>query len=138
MIHGAGWLEGGLTVSYEMMITDLEMLQVMAELCIETPADEPELALDALRDVQPGGHFFGTAHTLERYKSAFYEPLVADYANFGTWEENGAKDANTRATGIWQGILDGFQPPAQNGDRVSALGEFIEQRTQAGGAAPES
>ena len=138
MIHGAGWLEGGLSLSYEKMITDLEMLQVMAELCIETPAEDADLALDALRDVQPGGHFFGTAHTLERYKSAFYDPLVADYANFGTWEENGAKDANTRATGIWQGILDRFHPPPQDGDRVGALQEFIQQRTQAGGAAPES
>ena len=138
MIHGAGWLEGGLTLSYEKLITDVEMLQVMAELCVQTPAEEGDLALDALRDVSPGGHFFGTAHTLERYKTAFYEPLVADWSNFGTWEENGAMDANTRATGIWRGILDNFQPPAQDGDRVEGLRGFIERHTRAGGAAPES
>jgi trimethylamine---corrinoid protein Co-methyltransferase len=138
MIHGAGWLEGGLTLSYEKLITDVEMLQVMAELCAQTPAGEDDLALEALRDVPPGGHFFGTAHTLERYRTAFYEPLVADWSNFGTWEENASLDANTRATGIWQGILDDFQPPVRDGDRIEALRGFIERRTQAGGAAPES
>ena len=138
MIHAAGWLEGGLTVSYEKLITDMEMVQVMAELCADTPAADDDIGLDALREVLPGGHFFGATHTMQRYKTAFYNPLLADGLNFGTWEERGAMDANTRATGIWQNILANFVPPAQDGDRVDALAHFIACRTQAGGAAPES
>lgn len=138
MIHGAGWLEGGLTVSYEKLITDMEMIQIFAELCTETPADDADIGLEALRDVQPGGHFFGTAHTMERYRTAFYEPFGWDWSNFGTWSENGSIDANTRATGIWQRILAEFKPPQQDDDRVGALAEFIASRTQQGGAAPES
>lgn len=138
MIHGAGWLEGGLTVSYEKLVTDMEMIQVFAELCAETPADEAEIALDALREVGPGGHFFGAAHTMERYQTAFYEPLVADWSNFGTWSERGAIDANDRATGIWQNILDGFVPPKSDPDRIGALQDFIARRTTEGGAPPES
>ncbi len=138
MIHGAGWLEGGLTVSYEKLITDMEMLQVFAELCVPAPAEDSDLALEALSDVQPGGHFFGTQHTMDRYQTAFYEPLVHDWSNFGTWTERGALDANQRATEIWQRILAEFQPPPTDPTRVGDLQDFITRRTAEGGAPPES
>ncbi|MEM6634842.1 MAG: trimethylamine methyltransferase family protein [Pseudomonadota bacterium] len=138
MIHGAGWMEGGLTVGYEKFITDIEMLQVLAELCSETPAEPSDLALEALAEVPPGGHFFGAQHTIERYQSAFYAPLVADWSNFGTWEERGGQDANQRATGIWQELL--AEPPAQFGDAAAtgALEAFVAKRAAEGGAPPVS
>ncbi|MEX0368575.1 MAG: trimethylamine methyltransferase family protein [Ruegeria sp.] len=138
VIHSAGWLEGGLTVSYEKIITDLEVLQMVAELCAGTPATDADIALDALREVQPSGHFFGAGHTMERYQTQFYEPLVGDWSNFGTWTERGSIDANHRATGIWQNIVDTFEAPAHDPDRVAALQDFIARRTEEGGAAPES
>lgn len=134
IIHAAGWLEGGLTVSYEKLITDMEVLQMVAELCTQTDLD---LAADALADVQPGGHFFGTPHTMDRYKTAFYEPLAHIADNFGTWTERGAVDTTTRATAIWQDILT--KPgPAIDQDRAAALDDFVAKRTAAGGAPPES
>lgn len=138
VIHGAGWLEGGLTVSYEKLITDLEMLQTFAELCAPTPAEDSDIALDALREVPPGGHFFGATHTMERYQTAFYEPLVADWSNFGTWTERGSKTANERATEVWQRILSGESEATAATDRVEALRDFIAKRTAEGGAPPES
>lgn len=137
-LHAAGWLEGGLTVSYEKLITDVEVLQMVAELCVATPAQEAEIAIDALEEVQPGGHFFGAAHTMERYQTAFYEPLVADFANIGTWEERGSVDATHRATDIWKGILRDFTPPAGNEDRLEELTRYIADRTARGGCAPEN
>jgi trimethylamine--corrinoid protein Co-methyltransferase len=138
IIHAAGWIEGGLSVSYEKFITDMEMVQVMAELCAATPADEADIAFDALREVQPGGHFFGCAHTMERYSTAFYDPLVADWSNFGTWTERGAVDANQRATGLWQRILAEHKPPScALPDRIAELDAFIQIRSAAGGASPE-
>ncbi len=135
-LHAAGWLEGGLTVSYEKLVTDVEVLQMVAELCAETPADEAEIALEALEEVQPGGHFFGAGHTMARYATAFYEPVVADFSNFGTWSERGSVDATTRATDIWKGILRDFVPPQGNGDRLEALDRYIARRTEAGGCPP--
>lgn len=139
VIHAAGWIEGGLTVSYEKLITDMEMVQVMAELCAETSAGDADIAFEALKEVQPGGHFFGCAHTMERYATAFYEPLVADWSNFGTWTERGAKDASTRATTIWERIVDEHEAPASvRPDRVAALDDFIARRSAEVGAPPES
>jgi trimethylamine--corrinoid protein Co-methyltransferase len=137
-IHAAGWLEGGLSVSYEKLITDIDVLQMVAELCANTSADTPEIAMDALADVQPGGHFFGTQHTMDRYQTAFYEPIASDLTNFGTWAERGAIDTNTRATGIWKDILANFKAPPMDGDRVAGLDDYIRKGTAAGGAAPES
>jgi trimethylamine--corrinoid protein Co-methyltransferase len=138
VIHAAGWLEGGLTVSYEKLITDMEVLQMVAELCAETPAGEAEIALDALAEVQPGGHFFGAAHTMDRYQTAFYEPLIGDLSNFGTWTERGAIDTNTRATGLWKQILAEDAGPAIDQDALGQLRDFVDRRGAAGGAAPES
>ncbi len=138
IIHAAGWLEGGLTVSYEKFITDMEVLQMVAELCAQTPCGVDDIALDALREVQPGGHFFGAAHTMQRYQTAFYEPMAGDWSNFGTWTERGSKDANQRATATWQAILNDFAGPELEDDRVEQLMASIQKRTAAGGAAPES
>ena len=137
-LHAAGWLEGGLTISYEKLITDVEVLQMVAELCTQTPAEDADIALGALEEVQPGGHFFGAAHTMERYQTEFYDPLVADFANFGTWQERGSVDATTRATDIWQRILRDFSPPPNDPDRLDALTRYIAHRTEAGGCAPVS
>jgi trimethylamine--corrinoid protein Co-methyltransferase len=138
LLHGAGWLEGGLTVGYEKMITDLEAMQVLAELCAATPEDEAALAFTALAEVPPGGHFFGCAHTMERYRAAFYPPLVADRTNFGTWTERGALEATERANALWKRIL--AEPAAFRADaaRLEALDAFIACRTAEGGAPPES
>ncbi|MEO0865150.1 MAG: trimethylamine methyltransferase family protein [Pseudomonadota bacterium] len=138
ILHAAGWLEGGLTISYEKLITDVEVLQMVAELCARTEAEDDDIALGALEEVQPGGHFFGAGHTMERYQTAFYEPLVADFANFGTWSERGSVDATTRATDIWKGILRDFTAPQGNGDQLEALSRHIANRTAAGGCAPVS
>ncbi|UXX83393.1 trimethylamine methyltransferase family protein [Roseovarius pelagicus] len=138
IVHAAGWIEGGLTVSYEKLITDMEVLQMVAELCAGVSATDADIGLSALEEVQPGGHFFGAQHTLERYQSEFYEPLIGDWSNFGTWTERGAQDANARATHKWQEILAGFRPPAINPDRAAALNDAIVRGTEAGGALPES
>jgi trimethylamine--corrinoid protein Co-methyltransferase len=138
VLHSAGWLEGGLTVSYEKLICDVEVLNMMAELCNANDTTSSDMGLDAIADVAPSGHFFGTDHTMERYQTEFYQPVVHDYANYGTWTERGAPDATKRATTLWQDILS--QPPkiSVDQDRLATLQEYIAKRTAAGGAAPVS
>jgi len=138
LIHGAGWIEGGLTVSFEKLITDLEAMQIFAELCAPTPCTDADIAFEALQEVAPGGHFFGAAHTMERYSTAFYEPVVADWSNIGTWQERGAMDADERATGVWQQALRDYRPPETNAEGIAAMHAFIAARIDAGGAPPES
>lgn len=138
IIHSAGWLEGGLTISYEKLITDMDMVQTFAELCTAAEADDDAIALTALAEVQPGGHFFGAPHTMERYQTAFYDPVAMDWSNIGTWEERGAQDANTRATAIWKSILRDFTPPDVPQDKIVALDAYIADHTAQGGAPPES
>ncbi len=138
LVHGAGWLEGGLTISYEKMITDMEAMQIFAELCTPTDADDDAIGFDALAEVPPGGHFFAAEHTMSRYATAFYDPMVADWSNFGTWTERGAKDASERATEIWQEILAPEPDILLPADRVEALDAFIARRSEEGGAPPVS
>lgn len=139
IIHSAGWLEGGLSVSYEKLVTDAEVLNMVAELCAGNKAGADEIGFEnALSHVDPSGHFFSAPQTMERYNTEFYEPIVHDYANFGTWTERGAKDATTRATAVWKGILAADKRPEVDGDRLDALQAFIAKRTAEGGAPPES
>ncbi len=139
VIHAAGWLEGGLTVSYEKLVTDAEVLNMIAELCAGAQAGVDEIGFDgAIAEVAPQGHFFATTQTMARYNTEFYEPVVHDYANFGTWVERGARDANTRATEVWKAILASDARPETDGARREALASFIARRKAEGGAPPES
>lgn len=138
IIHSAGWLEGGLSVSYEKLITDAEVLNMIAELCAGAKAGADEIGFEALAEVDPSGHFFATTQTMARYNTEFYQPIVHDYANFGTWTERGALDASTRATAVWEGILEADERPPVDGAKVDALHAYIANRTAEGGAPPES
>lgn len=139
VIHAAGWLEGGLSLSYEKLICDAEVLNMVAELCAGAQAGTDDIGYDtALSQVSPGGHFFDAPQTMDRYKTAFYDPIVHDYANFGTWSERGGQTASTRATEVWKKILDEFTPPVTNDTRVADLDAYIAKRTAEGGAPPES
>lgn len=135
-VHSAGWLEGGLTFGYEKFINDVEALQTIAELCRPIEDEADDLAWSALSDVQPGGHFFATDHTMQRYRDAFYQPLVADLRNFGSWNEAGALTSTQRATALWKQTLQSFQPPAHSADAAERIALYIEEHTAAGGAAP--
>jgi trimethylamine--corrinoid protein Co-methyltransferase len=128
--HAAGWLEGGLTASFEKLIIDAEMLQMMAELLNSIEVDDDTLGFDAMAEVGPGGHFFGAAHTLERYETAFYQPMVSDWRNFETWEESGGLTATQRANGIWKQLLAGYEAPANDPAVLEALDAFVAQRKE--------
>jgi trimethylamine--corrinoid protein Co-methyltransferase len=128
LYQGAGWLEGGLTASYEKLIIDAEILQMISEVLQPVPVDEASLGFDAIADVGPGGHFFGTAHTLERYETAFYRPLVSDWRNFETWQADGSRTATERANTIWKRLLADAVPPALDPAVVEALDAFVARR----------
>jgi trimethylamine--corrinoid protein Co-methyltransferase len=90
--------------------------------------DEAEIGVDAIAAVGPGGHFFGSPHTLERYETAFYRPLVSDWRNFETWQEDGARTATDRANGIWKRLLADFEPPPMEPGTREALDDFVARR----------
>src|ERR1700688_2245386 len=136
VLHAAGWLESGLTTSYEKFILDIEMLQMFAEVFQPVGAAPSDLALDAVAEVGAGGHFFGCAHTMERYRSAFYAPLVSDWRNSGSWADDGAKTATERASGIWQDVLARYVAPPRDPAVVEALDSYVARRTAEGGAPP--
>ena len=138
VIHAAGWLEGGLSASYEKFILDIEQLQHMAELMQPVRWDEGELALEAMREIGSGGHFFGAQHTMERYKTAFYAPYVSDWSNYQQWQAAGSRSATERAHDLWQQVLAEFQPPAVDPGVVEAIDAFIARRVEEGGADPVS
>ena len=128
LYQGAGWLEGGLTASYEKLILDAEILQMMAEVLQPIEVTEASLGFDAIADVGPGGHFFGTAHTLERYETAFYQPILSDWRNFETWQADGARTATERANVVWKRLLADAVPPPLDEAKTEALDAFFERR----------
>jgi trimethylamine--corrinoid protein Co-methyltransferase len=128
--HTAGWLEGGLVASFEKLVIDCEMLQHMSRMLEPLKIDLDEVGLDAMQEVGPGGHFFGCAHTMERYKTAFYEPFISDWQNSENWVAAGSKDATARATELWPKILDEFEPPPIEADRREALEAYVARRKE--------
>ena len=131
--HGAGWMEGGLVASFEKLVVDAEMLQMMAEFLQPIVVDEDTLGLSAIAEVGPGGHFFGAAHTLARYETAFYAPILSDWRNFENWRLAGAKDTAQRANEIWKQLLAEYQQPPLDPAIDEALRDFVAMRKAQGG-----
>jgi trimethylamine--corrinoid protein Co-methyltransferase len=135
--HAAGWQEGGLTASYEKLVLDVEMLQMMIAFLAPPVINEAELAFDAIGRVPTGGHFFGDAHTMERYEHAFYQPLVSNWQNYESWKLAGARDATQRATDIWKRALQEYEQPAIDAAIAEELNAFVQRRrAQIGGGEP--
>lgn len=126
--HAAGWLEGGLTASFEKLIVDAEMLQMIAEYLRPIDVNDDELAVNAIAEVGPGGHHFGTGHTLERYETAFYTPLLSNRQNFEAWQEAGSADSAVRANEIWKQLLKEYEQPALDPAIDDELVEYVEKR----------
>jgi trimethylamine--corrinoid protein Co-methyltransferase len=111
VMHAGGWLEGGLTCSFEKLILDAELLQMQAALLEPVIIDDDSLGIDAIAEVGSGGHFFGSPHTLARYENAFYQPILSDWRNFESWQEGGSKNATQRANEIWKRLLHEYKKP---------------------------
>jgi trimethylamine--corrinoid protein Co-methyltransferase len=133
MMHGAGWMEGGLHASFEKMVIDADLLHMASAALDPFVVDDDSLAFDAIAEVGPGGHFFGTAHTQARYRSEFYRPLVSDWRNFESWAEAGSPDAASKANRLVKVYLAEYQPPAMDDSIRQELTEFVARRTAEGG-----
>jgi trimethylamine--corrinoid protein Co-methyltransferase len=114
------------------------MLQIVAESMQPLVVNDAELAIESLAEVQPGGHFFGTTHTLERFETAFHQPTVFSRANLGQWIEAGRPDATDRAAGVARQWIDAHVDPTIDDSRRAELDDFVARRSAAGGAMPES
>ncbi len=123
--HSAGWIEGGLTASYEKFILDMEAVAMMAALLDGYEVSPDALALDSINQVGPGGHHFDTEHTLARYSSAFYEPLVSERQGFENWQDAGGLDAAARAHLKWKELLAAYQPPPIDPALDEALQDYV-------------
>ncbi len=129
--HAAGWIEGGLTASFEKLIIDAEMLQMLAEYLRPIEVSEDTLAFEAIRDVGPGGHFFGSPHTMERYETAFYSPMLSDWRNYETWEEAGSVATAARANAIWKQLLRDYEQPPLDPAIDEELCAYVAKRKEA-------
>ncbi|NKB78097.1 MAG: methyltransferase [Gammaproteobacteria bacterium] len=126
--HSVGWMEGGLCASMEKFIIDAEMLQTLCEAFQPMKISNEEFGFDSITEAGHGGHFFGTSHTMERYKTAFYQPILSDWQNFESWEEAGSKSATIRANEIWKSLLENYQQPALADEILKNIDEYIHQR----------
>jgi len=128
IVHAAGWLEGGLTASFEKLIVDAEMLQMMAEYLRPIEVTPETLALDAIAEAGPGGHFFGVQHTMSRYETAFYQPFLSDRRNFESWQEAGSEDTQQRANRIWKSLLENYRQPPLDPAIDEQLQAYVDRR----------
>ena len=132
--HAAGWLEGGMSASLEKIVVDAELLRNWAEILRPVSFNDDDLAVDAIKGVAAGGHFFGASHTLARYETAFYRPLLSDWSNFENWTDAGARNATERATGIWKKTLAVYVPPPLDPAVKEAIGAYVARRGRELGA----
>jgi trimethylamine--corrinoid protein Co-methyltransferase len=133
LMHGAGWMEGGLQASMEKMVVDADLLHMVNAFLEPLEMSDDALAVEAISKVGPGGHYFGESHTRSRYASEFYGPMVSDWRNWETWVEAGRPDARTRANAIARELLADYEPPPLDEAIVAELRDYVDRRISEGG-----
>ena len=128
MLHACGWLEGGLVASYEKWVMDADQLGTLHHLAQGVDMSENGQAMDALREVGPGGHFLGCAHTQANFKSAFWRSDLFDYKPFETWDEDGARDTETLAEIRVKKMLETYRQPALDPAIAEALDAYVREK----------
>ena len=123
-----GWMESGLTFSYEKMIIDSEMLHMVSEAMRPLSFKAENLGIQSVKEVGPGGHFFAASETLERYKDAFYQPMLSDWSNFEKWVEDGSSDTVQRAHTLWKEMLAAYEEPVLDPARTEELAAYVATR----------
>lgn len=133
VMHSAGWLEGGLVAGYEKFIVDVELLQMLRHEFTPLEIDEDSMAFGAHEEVGHGGHFLGAMHTMERFRTCFYRPLLSSSENYERWMRNGGNDTNDRATAAYQKTLEEYeQPPLDDAVREELEDYVLRRRAELG------
>jgi trimethylamine---corrinoid protein Co-methyltransferase len=133
IMHGAGWLEGGLVASFEKFVLDCDLIQMVKEFLKPVEMTEDALGVEAIREVGPGGHFFGAQHTLARYEKAFYQPIISDWRNNPQWLAAGSPDALVRANQVYKQALANYEQPVMDSGNREALDDYVDRRVREGG-----
>ena len=133
VLHAVGWMEGGLRASFEKMILDADLCAMVQRFMDPIDFSDSGLALDAVRDVGPGGHYFGTPHTLERFRDAFYKPLLSDWRNYETWDEAGRPETKEKMIELVDVFMASYQEPPMDPSVRAELEEFVARRKAEGG-----
>ncbi|NIR58064.1 MAG: trimethylamine methyltransferase family protein [Gammaproteobacteria bacterium] len=128
VFHAAGWLEAGLSASYAKFVLDAEQMEMYYRYAQGAVLDDFAEAMEAVREVGPGGHYLGTAHTQAHFQSAFFIPELLDNNNYEQWLLDGSKDANTRALEKARGMLGQYEEPGLDPAVDEALRAFIRER----------
>ena len=128
MLHACGWLEGGLVSSYEKFVMDADQLGVLHHLARGVQIDENGQAMDAIREVGPGGHYLGCAHTQANFKTAFWRSDLLDYKPYETWAEEGGRDTMALANARMKKLLADYQQPEIDPAVDEALGAYVARR----------
>ena len=131
MLHACGWLEGGLVSSFEKFVMDADQLGTLHHLARGVEIDENAQAMDAIREVGPGGHYLGCEHTQNNFKAAFWKSDLLDYKPFETWEDEGARDTQALASLRVEKMLSDYQKPAMDPAIDEALTDFVARKKAA-------
>ena len=128
MLHSCGWLEGGLVSSFEKFVMDADQLGVLHGLAKGVDISDNGQAMDAIREVGPGGHYLGCAHTQANFKTAFWRTDLLDYKPYETWEEEGARDTIALARNRVTKLLNDYQKPAIDPAIEEALNDYVAKK----------
>jgi len=130
VLHSAGWLEGGLSTGYEKLLIDADRLGAYQKLLGGVDLDDNSIGRAAYEDVEPAGHFLGSAHTMANYETAYYDALMSNSDSFEQWEDDGAKDTERRAYERWQQMLNEYEAPHLDEAKDEELKAFIAKKKE--------
>jgi trimethylamine--corrinoid protein Co-methyltransferase len=109
LVHDVGYIESGLTCSYEMIVVCDEIIGLVRRLMRGVELSPEALALDVIDEVGPGGSYLGTSHTVRHFRET-WSPRLLDRRSYQAWVDAGQPTAVKTAREIARQAI--AAPPA--------------------------
>ena len=128
VLHAAGWLEGGLTASFEKFALDVELLEQFMVQARGVGTTDEELAFDALKELGPGGLYLASEHTMAHFKEWLTMSPLFETPDLATWEASGSPSTAERANRRWKQLLATYEDPGLDPAIEAELDAFVQRR----------
>ncbi len=120
-----GMLELGITFDLTQLVIDNEIAKMVRVAVNGIEVNDETIALEAIKQVGPGGNFLSAEHTLRHMKEQSHPKLI-DRKMRESWESSGSKDMVERAHEELLSILKNHKPEPLPAETLSSLRSIVE------------
>lgn len=127
VIYGMGMLEMGMTMSYEQLLIDEEIVRMIRRILQGIPVNKETIGLDVIKKVGPASNYLVEKHTRDFMKKEISTTKLINRKMRENWENEGSKDISEVANEKAKKILENYEPTPLPDDVKKKIRDIVEE-----------